>query len=158
MSGFMTVSSNYTKIVRIDSSYNVKFTTAYSGTLSIEAWEVDIAESKIYMLFRPSSGFTMGIFNATDGTKLQIYTSTQLSSVSLNSALILESSNTMAILNVKDASENLAICQFTFSNQQINWIKIAGTAIPAWIGVISNPNDLFYTAIISTTLIFQRTK
>ena len=147
MSGLMTVSSNYTKIVRIDSSYNVKFTTAYSGSLSIEAWEVDIAESKIYILFRPSSGFTMGIFNATDGTKLQIYTSTQLSSVSINSALILESSNTMAILNVKDASGNLSICQFNFSNQQINWIKIAGTATPAWIGVISNPNDLFYTAI-----------
>ena len=159
MYGYMNVSSsNYIKFVRIDSSYNVKFTTAYSGYPNIEAWEVDSAESKIYTLLRPSSGFTMGIFDAANGINMQIYTSSQLSSVSINSALILDSSNTMAILNVKDVSGNLAICQFTFSNQQMNWIKVSGAATPEWIGIVSSTNDLFYTAIISSNLIFQRAK
>ena len=77
-----------------------------------------------------------------------MYTSTQLSSASINSALILDSSNTMAIMNVNDASGNLAICQFTFSNQQMNWIKVTGTSVtPEWIGIVSSTNDLFYTAI-----------
>ena len=160
MYGYMIVSSvNYIKFVRMDSSYIIRYTTAYTGVTIIEAWEVDIAESKIYTLLKPSSGLTMGIFNATDGTCMQMYTSTQLSSVSTNSALILDSSNTMAILNVKDSSGNLAICQFTFSNQQMNWIKVIGTTvIPEWIGIVSNTNDLFYTAIISSNLIFQRAK
>ena len=149
MYGYMTVSSaNYIKFVRVDNSYNVKFTTAYLGMTNIEAWEVDSAESKIYTLLKPSSGFTMGVFSTTNGGCLQMYTSTQLSSASINSALILDSSNTMAIVNVNDASGNLAICQFTFSNQQMNWIKVTGTSVtPQWIGIVSNTNDLFYTAI-----------
>ena len=148
MYGYMIVSStDYIKFVRVDSSYHVKFTTAYSGVPNIEAWEVDSAESKIYTLLRPSSDFNMGIFSTTNGACLQMYKSTQLSSVSINSALILDSSSTMAIMNVNDASGNLAICQFTFSNQQMNWIKILGAATPEWIGIVSSTNDLFYTVI-----------
>ena len=127
---------------------NVKYTTAFLGEPNIEAWEVDKSESKIYTLIRLSSSFIFGIFNATDGKSLQIYkNNTQLSSASMNSALILDSSSTMAIMNINDASGDLAICQFTFSSQQLNWIKVTGAAIPEWIGIASSTNDLFYTAI-----------
>ena len=127
---------------------NVKYTTAFLGAPNIEAWEVDSTESKIFTLIRFGLYFNFAIFNTTDGKSLHIYTSDQLSSASMNSALILDSSNTMAIMNINDANGNLAICQFTFSNQQMNWIRVTGSSVtPEWIGVVSSTNDLFYTAI-----------
>ena len=73
--GYMIVSSvNYANFARIDSSYNIKYSTAFSGSSIIGAWEVDSTESKIYALIRPSTNFNMGIFNTTDGTSLQMYT------------------------------------------------------------------------------------
>ena len=73
MYGYMTVSpADYISFARIDSSYNIKYSAAYSGFPNVEAWEVDSAESKIYTLIRPISDFSMAIFNTTDGTNLHI--------------------------------------------------------------------------------------
>ena len=159
MYGYMTVSpADYISFARIDSSYNIKYSAAYSGFPNVEAWEVDSAESKIYTLIRPISDFSMAIFNTTDGTNLHIYTSTDLTSTVGACALILDSANTMAILNVNHASGSIAICQFTFSNQKMNWMLVSGTTTPNSIAIISSTSDLFYTAIIPSSLIFQRTK
>ena len=75
MYGYINISSSsYVSFARVDSSYNIKYTTAFSGLPTIGAWEVDSSESKIYTLIRISVNFNMGIFNTTDGTSLRMYT------------------------------------------------------------------------------------
>ena len=75
MYGYMNISlTSYVSFARVDSSYNIKYSTAFLGLPIIGAWEVDSTESKIYTLIRTSANFNMGIFNTTDGTSLQMYT------------------------------------------------------------------------------------
>ena len=156
MYGYMLVSStNYLKFVRLDNSDNVVFTTGYAGSTNIQAWEIDNTETNIYILQR-SATFDLSIFNAANGLYLQRFTTTALSSNSARSTLIIDSSNTMVIVNVNDASGNLAIWKFTILSQAFNWIKITGSASPLSIGVLSTTDDIFYTALISSNIVFQR--
>ena len=159
MYGYMTVGLlTYIKFVKLDSSDNLMYTTAYLGYPSLPALDIDNQETKIFALVRVTGSFDLSIFNTSNGAYLQRMTTNLLSSASHHSILVLDFSNEMALISVNDDSGNLAIWKYNILNQSFNWIKANGPAIPKWLWVVSSADDLFYTTVISTSIILQRIK